>query len=70
MSNVIPMPLQNIDMQISEAAALAETLIALGENMEDAEYLRMRASSMALLYILTDRLKSADRSIPGLYRRG
>ncbi|GAA2872041.1 hypothetical protein GGQ99_000950 [Aminobacter niigataensis] len=68
-SNVIPLPLTNIDQQLSEATALVETLISIGENAEDAEFLRLRSSTVALLYILTDKLKSADRSIPALYPR-
>lgn len=67
--NIIPLPLTNIDMQLSEAAALVEMLISVGENAEDAEFLRLRAAHIAMLYIITDKLKSADRNIPHLYRR-
>lgn len=70
MSNVIPLPLTNIDQQLGEVRALVDILIAVGENSEEAEFLRLRGSSVALLYVITDKLKSADRSIPALYRRG
>ncbi|WP_245465823.1 MULTISPECIES: hypothetical protein [unclassified Mesorhizobium] len=69
-STIIPFPLSNIDQQIAEARAVVEMLISMGENAEDAEFLRLRASSVTMLYLITDKLKSADRSIPALYGRG
>lgn len=69
MPNVIPLPLTNIDQKLDEARALVDMLISVGENAEAAEFLRLRSSSVALLYVLTDKLSDADSSIPALYRR-
>lgn len=69
MATITPFPLGNIDMQLGEVRALLDTLISIGENAEDEEFLRLRASTVSLLYIATDKLKSADRSVPHLYRR-
>jgi hypothetical protein len=70
MADIIPLPIANIDMQLAEIGALVQNLIAVGENTEDVDYLRLRGSNIALLYIITDKCKSADRSIPHLYKRG
>ncbi len=70
MPNVIPFPLTNIDQQLAEARAIVDMLISAGENAEEAEFLRLRASSVTMLYLITDKLQSADRSLPALYRQG
>ena len=51
------------------AAALVHLLISLSENAEDDEFARLRPSLVTSLYLLNDRLRLADRAIPGLYGR-
>ena len=69
MSNVVAFPASQIDQQLGEAAALVHLLISLSENAEDDEFARLRPSLVTSLYLLNDRLRLADRAIPGLYGR-
>jgi len=69
MPNVTPFPVANIDMQLGEVRALLELLISLGENAEDGEFLRLRGSTVAMLYVATEKLSSADKSTAQLMHR-
>lgn len=69
MPNVTPFPINNIDMQLGEVRALLELLISVGENAEDAEFLRLRGNTVALLYVANEKLGSADKSTAQIMHR-
>lgn len=68
-NNIIPLPIANIDQQLGEIRAAVDMLISLGENAEEAEYLRLRGSTVCMLHIIVGKLASADRSVAPLYSR-
>ncbi len=69
MANVIPLPLSNIDMQLAEISAMVSALIFMQEEADDARLAAMRASTVSLLYVVNDKLASANTSSVQLHRR-
>lgn len=56
----------NIDMQLGELEGIIDALILLQEEGDDSQ--RVRNSSIALLYVAGDKIRSALGSTARLYR--
>lgn len=62
---IIPPAITNLDMQIAEVRAMVEALIFLQEEGESA---RVRDASVAMLYVINEKLGTADSAVAALHR--
>lgn len=59
----------HIDMQLGEIAGLVQALIFMQEEADDARRESLRGATVAMLYVITDKLRTADRSVAAAYRQ-
>ncbi len=69
MTNVIPMPLQNIDMQLAEISAMVSALIFMQEEADAAKLAELKSATISMLYVVSDKLANANESSGLLHRR-
>ena len=68
MSNVIPMPLANIDEMLADIDALVDSLIFMNEAAEETDRERVRGNTISLLYQVRDKSLAAHKSSSALHR--
>lgn len=61
--------IDNIDMQLSEISGLVQAMLFMQEEADDARRAELRDATVAMLYIISDKLKSANGSVAAASRR-
>jgi len=62
---IVPPALGNLDIQIADIRGMVDALIFM---QEESEPQRLRDASIALLYVINDKLAHADRVVASLHR--
>ena len=69
MSNVVPMPLSNIDQQLAEIRSMVDALIFMQEEADADKLASLHDATVAMLYIINDKVSVASGSCSALHRR-
>ena len=68
MSNVIPMPLQNLDMCLADVESLADAMLYMHEAADPNDIPRVAKATIPMLYLLMEKARAAQASSNALHR--
>lgn len=59
----------SIDMHLSEIAGLVQALIFMQEEADEAQRAALHGAMVAMLYVITDKLRQANGNVSVIYRQ-
>ena len=69
MSNVIPMPTLDVEMQLSEISGIVDCMLYMHESAEGTDLERVVKAETTLLYVIKDKADTAQKALSRLARR-
>ena len=63
MTNVIPMPTLDVEMQLTEISALADAMLYMHEGCHDGDRKRVMDAETTILFIIKDKADTAQKAL-------